>query len=243
MSSQLLNDKTPASGGVRKNIIITGTSRGIGLELAKLFGNAGHQVLALSRNNQPCQELNHPQINSFSCDLSQQEHITQVSNFIKNNWESHVDILINNAGLLIKKPFMELTSSDVETVYKVNIGGVFSITQATLPFMKSGAHVVNISSIGGIQGSVKFPGLAAYSSSKGALNILTEVLAEECKDSGIAFNALALGAVQTEMLATAFPGYQAPISAVDMAQYIVDFSLTGNRFYNGKIIPISSSTP
>jgi|SRR5690554_5499017 3-oxoacyl-[acyl-carrier protein] reductase len=226
-----------------KNIIITGTSRGIGLELAKLFGNAGHQVLALSRNDQPCQELQHPKVHSFSCDLSQNDSINQVVDYIKTHWQSQVDILINNAGMLIKKPFAELTPSDVETVYKVNIGGVFSITQATLPFMKPGSHVVNISSIGGIQGSLKFPGLAAYSSSKGALNILTEVLSEEYKESGIAFNALALGAVQTEMLAIAFPGYQAPISAVDMAQYIMDFSLQGNRFYNGKILQVSTSTP
>jgi NAD(P)-dependent dehydrogenase (short-subunit alcohol dehydrogenase family) len=73
--------------------------------------------------------------------------------------------------------------------------------------------------MGGIQGSLKFPGLAAYSSSKGAVITLSE-LAEEYKEQGIAFNVLALGSVQTEML-EAFPGYQAPISAEGMAQYIL----------------------
>ncbi len=84
-------------------------------------------------------------------------------------------------------------------------------------------------------GLQKFPGLAAYSSSKGAVNILTELLAEEYKDSGPAFNALALGAVQTEMLEQAFPGFQAPVSAAEMAVYVLNFALQGQQFFNGKI--------
>ena len=97
--------------------------------------------------------------------------------------------------------------------------------------------------MGGIQGSMKFAGLAAYSSSKGALITLSELLAEEYKEQGVAFNVLALGAVNTEMLQEAFPGYEAPISAAAMADYIFNFALTGNKFHNGKIIQVSSSTP
>ena len=109
--------------------------------------------------------------------------------------------------------------------------------------LQKGSHVVTISSMGGIQGSMKFAGLAAYSSSKGAVITLSELLAEEYKGSGIAFNVLALGSVQTEMLAEAFPGYQAPISAAKMADYIYNFTLTGNQFYNGKVLQVSSTTP
>jgi NAD(P)-dependent dehydrogenase (short-subunit alcohol dehydrogenase family) len=112
-----------------------------------------------------------------------------------------------------------------------------------LPFINSNGHVLNISSMGGVDGTSKFPGLAAYSSSKGAVNILTELLAEEYKDSGPAFNALALGAVQTEMLEQAFPGFQAPVSAAEMAVYVLNFALQGQQFFNGKILPVSSSTP
>ena len=90
---------------------------------------------------------------------------------------------------------------------------------------------------------MKFPGLAAYSSSKGAVLTLTELLAEEYKEQQISFNALALGAVQTEMLEEAFPGYKAPVSAKEMADYIFNFAVTGNKFFNGKIIQVSSSTP
>ena len=125
----------------------------------------------------------------------------------------------------------------------VFVFGVFSLTQAMLPFFKKSGHVVNISSMGGVQGSAKFPGLAAYSSSKGALITLTELLAEEFKQTGPSFNVLALGAVQTEMLEEAFPGYEAPLTATQMAAYIIDFSLTGHTFYNGKVLEVSSSTP
>ena len=97
--------------------------------------------------------------------------------------------------------------------------------------------------MGGFQGSTKFAGLSAYSSSKSALSGLTECLAEELKDRNIAVNCLALGAVQTEMLGKAFPGYKAPLSAAKMAEFICEFALTGQLFFNGKIIPVSSTTP
>jgi NAD(P)-dependent dehydrogenase (short-subunit alcohol dehydrogenase family) len=125
----------------------------------------------------------------------------------------------------------------------VNVFGVANLTRVCLPYLKKGSHVVSVSSMGGIQGSMKFAGLAAYSSSKGAVITLSELLAEEYKDQGIAFNVLALGAVNTEMLQEAFPGYEAPISAAAMADYIAHFALTGNKFHNGKIIQVSSSTP
>lgn len=225
-----------------KNIIITGTSRGIGYELAQLFAENGHQVLALSRNDTPCYDLNIDNLTSLSCDLSNQEQIQEAVKFVKENW-SQVDILINNSGLLINKPFEELSAKDFMDVYNVNVFGVVALTQAIVTFMKKDGHVVNISSMGGIQGSMKFPGLSAYSSAKGAVITLTEILAEEYKETGPSFNVLALGAVQTEMLKEAFPGYKAPLTAKEMATYLMDFALTGNKFYNGKIMQVSSSTP
>jgi NAD(P)-dependent dehydrogenase (short-subunit alcohol dehydrogenase family) len=225
-----------------KNIVITGTSSGIGFELAQLFANKGHQVLAVSRNTAPLTAVNHPNISILSIDLSNNTDIKKVSEFIKINWK-RVDILINNAGKLINKGFTDLTSDDFLEVYKVNVFGVAELTKNLIPFLQKGSHVVTISSIGGVQGSIKFPGLAAYSSAKGAVITLSELLAEEYKEQQIAFNVLALGAVQTEMLAAAFPDYKAPISALEMATYIYDFSLTGNKFYNGKVLEVSSTTP
>lgn len=225
-----------------KNIIITGTSRGIGYELVQLFAREGHQVLALSRNAAPIESLNLENVTSLSVDLSQESELFKVSSFIEKNWKS-VDILINNAGKLVNKPFTEISTQDFIDVYTVNVFAVASLTRIAIPYMSENSHVVNISSIGGVQGSAKFPGLAAYSSSKGALLTLTELLAEEYKEAGISFNALALGAVQTEMLEEAFPGYKAPVSAEQMANYIFNFALNGHQFHNGKILEVSSSTP
>ena len=225
-----------------KNVVITGTSRGIGFELAKRFADNGHQVLAISRNTEPLSVINHKNISVISVDISKNSDIEKVTVFIKNNWKK-VDILINNAGKLINKPFTDLTSNDFLEVYKVNVFGVAELTKNLIPFLQKGSHVVTISSMGGVQGSMKFPGLAAYSSAKGAVITLSELLAEEYIEQQIAFNVLALGAVQTEMLAEAFPDYKAPLSAEEMANYIYDFSLTGNKFYNGKVLQVSSTTP
>jgi 3-oxoacyl-[acyl-carrier protein] reductase len=225
-----------------KNIVITGTSRGIGFELAKQFAEKGHQVLALSRNKKPLSDFNHKNITVISVDLSMNSDFTEVTNFIKSNWKQ-VDILIHNAGKLIHKPFADLSSDDFLEVYKVNVFAVAELTKQMIPYLQKGSHVVTISSIGGVQGSLKFPGLAAYSSAKGAVITLSELLAEEYKEAKISFNVLALGAVQTEMLAAAFPGYKAPLSASEMANYIYDFSLNGNKYYNGKVLPVSSTNP
>ena len=225
-----------------KHIIITGTSRGIGFELVHLFASQGHKVLALSRNAQPVTNLQFDNISSFAFDLCEEEDYKKVTAFIKEEFK-HVDILINNAGMLLNKPFAETTFQDFSKVYQTNVFGVSEMTRIVLPFMKTDGHVVTVSSMGGIQGSMKFPGLSAYSSSKGAVITLTELLAEEYKETGPQFNVLALGAVQTEMLKEAFPDFQAPTSALEMARYINDFSLNGNKFYNGKVLQVSNSTP
>ena len=224
-----------------KNIIVTGTSRGIGYELALQFANAGHQVLALSRKI-PQSLIAHPNIVCLPTDLSKEADLDQVKEVIATTWK-RVDAIVHNAGALVFKPFSETSSADFEAVYKVNVFAVANLTRICLPFLAKGSHVVTISSMGGIQGSMKFAGLSAYSSSKGAVITLSELLAEEYKEQGIAFNVLALGAVQTEMLAEAFPDYQAPLSAKEMADYIFNFTLTGNKYYNGKVLQVSSSTP
>jgi short-subunit dehydrogenase len=224
-----------------KNIVITGTSRGIGYELALLFANTGYQVLAISRKT-PQKLIEHANITCLAIDISKNEELGQVTHFITQTWDK-VDVLIHNAGSLLHKPFIQITTEEFQKVYQVNVFAVAELTKICLPFMNKGSHVVSISSMGGIQGSMKFAGLSAYSSSKGALITLTELLAEEYKEQGISFNVLALGAVQTEMLQEAFPGYQAPISAEAMAHYIYNFALTSHQFYNGKVLQVSSTTP
>lgn len=225
-----------------KNVIITGSSRGIGFELVNLFNQNNYNVIALSRNTSSISKLNLNNVSTCSTDLSDSNSINKAVSFIKNKFNS-VDILINNAGKLINKSFVETTKEDFISVYSVNVFGVAELVRLLLPSFSNTSHIINISSIGGIAGSSKFPGLSAYSSSKAALNVLTEMLYEEFKTSGPVINTLALGAVQTEMLEEAFPGYKAPLSSTEMANYIYDFSVNGHKYYNGKILPVSISNP
>lgn len=225
-----------------KSVVITGTSRGIGYELVQLFASAGYVVFSLSRKQDSIKALNLQHVHAISCDVASASSVAFAAADILESTK-HIDIVIHNAGLLVNKPFETLTTDDFQRCYAVNVFGVAALTQALLPAMEKGSHAVAISSMGGIQGSSKFPGLAAYSSAKGAVITLFELLAEEYKERGIAFNTLALGAVQTEMLEEAFPGYQAPLKAVEMARYIMDFAVSGNTFYNGKVLQVSASTP
>ncbi|MGC1517113.1 MAG: SDR family oxidoreductase [Maribacter sp.] len=224
------------------HIIITGTSRGIGFELAKLMADAGHSVLALSRNEKPIENLQHKNIETFSFDVSSEQDRAALTRYLKEH-QVKVSALINNAGALLNKPFLETTDAEFKAVYEVNVFGVAAMTRLVIPFMDKKGHVLAISSMGGVQGSAKFPGLSAYSSSKGAVITLTELLAEEFKQTGPSFNVLALGAVRTEMLEEAFPGYEAPVTAIDMAKYVKEFALNGHTLYNGKMLQVSSSTP
>lgn len=227
------------------NIIITGASKGIGYDTAlKLAENAEHKILALSRDEAKLQELaaKSDRINYLAFDIVNPDLDALLQ---KVEAMGGVDILLNNAGLLINKPFRQLTMQDWQRSFGTNILGVVGLIRTLLPYLEesNNAHIVNIGSMGGFQGSSKFPGLAAYSASKAAVANLTECLAEEFKDQKIAVNCLAFGAVQTEMLETAFPGYKAPLESAEMAEWAAWFCTQGHRFFNGKILPVSVSTP
>ena len=224
----------------KKTILITGASNGIGFEIAKTAASLGHKVIAISRDITNLKPLIN--VDSYSVDITND---SLIESFVKNLIQKKIklDILINNAGLLVNMPFEETSIKTFKNVYNVNVFGVVSVIRMCLPIMNKKSHVLNISSMGGVQGSSKFPGLSAYSSSKGALITLTEVLAEEYNETGPSFNVLALGAVQTEMLEKAFPGYKSNVSAKKMASYILEFSISGHELYNGKLIPVSLSTP
>ncbi len=227
-----------------KSIVITGAGRGIGLALVKWFIKKNHNILAISRNVEALHALaGHKQnLSVLSKDLTIGSDLKSIKEWISQNWNG-IDILIHNAGFIVNKPFIETSNAEFEKVYKVNVFAVAELTRLLYPYLVKNSHVLAISSMGGVQGSVKFPGLSAYSSSKGAVITLMELLAEEFKEEQISCNVLALGAVQTEMLAKAFPGYKAPNSPEEIAEFIGDFALNGHRFFNGKLLPVSASTP
>ncbi len=228
-----------------KNILVTGASRGVGYALASKFLSEGYSVFCASRNLKPLQELE--QKHQMSCtlirlDLEEEESILSAAQYFKEN-AIQLDIVVHNAGAIINKPFADITRKELEMCYNVNVLGPFQITQNLVPLLKEDAHVVFISSMGGFQGTQKFPGLTAYSSSKSAVASLTECLQEEFKETKLAFNCICLGAIQTEMLANAFPGYQAPLNPEQISEYICQFSTTAHRYLKGKVLPVSLSTP
>lgn len=230
-------------------ILITGTSQGIGFELlCQLLLDQNHKVIAIARKpldqSMPIfdQAIKEYRLFPFELDLVKDD-FHPLSNTL--NAMNGLDIVINNAGFLVNKPFVEQSEEDWQKQFEVNVFSPAKLIRYLYPWLiKSGnAHIVNISSMGGFQGSSKFPGLSAYSASKAALGTLTECLAVEFSGKGISVNALALGAVQTEMLAQAFPGYLAPVSASKMAEYIASFALSGHELFNGKQIPVAFTTP
>jgi NAD(P)-dependent dehydrogenase (short-subunit alcohol dehydrogenase family) len=231
------------------NYIVTGAGKGIGFETVKHLSKIqGSRIIAISRNVTQIHELvkaNNPLVSEIiplSFDV--------VNSSIENNLipllkelDFRIDGLLNNAGALVNKPFDQCMDDDYAYVFRTNVEAPFRLIRDLLPYMNEGSHIVNAGSMGGVQGSAKYPGLALYSTSKGALAILSECLAEELKDKKISVNCLAFGAVQTEMLAAAFPGYQAPLSATDMAAFVANFVFQGHKYFNGKVLPVSVSTP
>ncbi|HHJ09896.1 MAG TPA: SDR family oxidoreductase [Bacteroidetes bacterium] len=234
------------------NVIITGASKGIGFQIARSFVLAGDNKLGLTaRSSVSCEQLKQentspgPEIISYPFDLDRLiEYPRKLAERIYHDFD-HVDILINNAGFLVNKPFMELQAEDYTKSYRINFLAPALLIRELVPLLSKSSirHIVNISSMGGYQGSKKFTGLAAYSSSKAALSNLTESLAVELKDMDIHVNCLALGAVQTEMLSQAFPNIKAPVSPDEMGKFIYHFAIEAGKVMNGKVIPVSLSIP
>jgi NAD(P)-dependent dehydrogenase (short-subunit alcohol dehydrogenase family) len=227
-----------------KRVVIVGASRGIGKALVENFAQReGFEVIALSRNLEKMQ-TDFGVLSSVKCfefDLENDVRVQAEKLFSSNG---KIDYLINNAGFLVNKPFEEITSQELQKSYQINLFGVFETVQAIIPFLNpENSHIVNISSMGGFQGSMKFAGLSAYSTSKAALCSFTELFSEEYKASTIAMNCLCLGSVQTEMLEEAFPGYQAPLNPKQVSEYISDFTINAYKFMKGKIIPLSLTNP
>lgn len=233
------------------DVIIAGCGRGIGFEVSKIFSQQKHsRVLALSRNISQLELLKETleeqdesaELFPFSIDFEQANFTDQLKKVVEQHHFKPA-ILIYNAGLLINKPISEFTESDFDRQFHVNVKAAFLLIQILLPYFAEKSHIVTISSMGGYQGSSKFPGLSLYSAAKGALAVMSECFAEELKDNKISVNSLALGAAQTEMLEMAFPGIKAPLSAAQMAEFIADFAMNGSKYFNGKILPVSISTP
>lgn len=234
-----------------RNIIITGASRGLGFETARIFAkDRQNRVFAIARNEvglrkllQTCRSDNgSDNLIIFPFDLEKGDYENVLIPAILDKMDK-IDVLVNNAGLLINKPFEMMEVEDFDRIFTANVRSAFSLVKGLYFNFAANSHILNIGSMGGFQGSAKFPGLSLYSASKGALAVLTECMAEEFRERNIKANCLALGSAQTEMLNEAFPGYRAPLSASEMAVFIADFAIRGQSWFNGKIIPVSATVP
>lgn len=228
-----------------KTIVITGASRGIGFQTALSLARQNHRVIAVARSEDALEELRQTfptQINIFAADLTDNDQLRDLSEYI-SDYSAEVDALINNAGALINKPFMKLTEVDWQKMLDINLLSVINLTKLIVPFIASPGHIINISSMGGFQGSDKFPGLTAYSVAKGGISILSECLASEFESQKISVNALCIGSVHTEMFTAAFPDFEAAVSPEKMGTYIAEFALSGSTYYNGKVLPVALQNP
>ncbi len=223
------------------NILITGTSRGVGHALVQQFASASTtSVIAVSRTPQAPQA----NVHNLQLNYTTPAGLTELLNYLTTN-NLVIDVLINNAATLINKQFETITHNDFTTIFDTNVAAPYFLIQQLVVrnLFASSAAVYNISSMGGFQGTSKFAGLSLYSMTKGTLSNMTEVLAEELKHKNILVNAFALGAVATEMLSEAFPDYVTDVTTTNMANFIAQFVRSNNGLVNGKIIPVSSSTP
>ncbi len=226
-----------------KEILITGASRGVGFATSLEFARRGHKVLAIARDLERLLRLQEEAKGlSGEIEIVEGDILEFEPQWVTDRLDK-VDVLINNAGYLVNKPVAETSLDDLEITYRVNVFAPFKILQALLGHLSDDAHIINIGSVGGVNGTLKFPGLSSYSSSKAALSCLSECWQAEFAETGWSFNSLALGSVQTEMLSEAFPGYQAQTSPEAIGRYIVDFALHAGRVIKGKTQLVSNSNP
>ena len=218
-----------------KQVLVTGASRGVGRATALELAALGASVHASSRSTFALEGCTTHRLDHTSADSRRA--------FVAELRGTAFDAVVLNAGALVNKPFRELSAEDFHLMATVNWSAQALLVQDLLPLLAPGAHVVFISSMGGFQGASKYPGLLAYATSKMAMAGLAESLQAELGPEGFFFNTLCLGAVQTEMLAEAFPDYQASTSPKMMGKAIANFALNGHQTQAGQVIPMTKSNP
>ncbi|HXI96425.1 MAG TPA: SDR family oxidoreductase [Candidatus Acidoferrum sp.] len=182
--------------------VVTGGSGGIGRVVVAELQGRGWEVVSLSRRE--------------GCDVSDEAQVRGAFERIER-----LDALINCAAQLIKRPILELTASDWDAQIDAGLRGAFLCSREAFRLMREGGgSIVMVSSLSGVQGAEKFPGMAAYVAAKSGLAGLTEALAVEGRPLGIRLNAISPGAVDTPMLRIA--GVEGPrLQPAEVARIIV----------------------
>jgi NAD(P)-dependent dehydrogenase (short-subunit alcohol dehydrogenase family) len=228
--------------------IITGAGRGIGRATAHRFAHEGGKIVLFSRTaahlNEVSAEITHAGNPTFAIvgDVSREEDVHNLFQTVMDTY-GRVDILVNCAGIVAVRPFVDMDVSTWDNVMNVNLRGTFLCCLEAFRIMttqRSGV-IINLSSLSGVKGVEKFPGLSAYNVSKSGVAGLTEILAVEGKPYNIRVCAVSPGAVETEMLHQAAPHLKAAMTPDDMADLLLFLADDSGRMLSGTNIEIYSN--
>lgn len=242
---------SPISPTLRGQVaLITGGGRGIGAATAQALARKGAHVVIASRS---AAELDATVLQLRAAGLAASARVLDVADEAAVDAVfsdiaatlGRLDILVNNAAILLSAPFASMTMADWDRLMAVNLRGAVLCARQAFRLMMVQAHggsLVNVSSLGGIANTAKFPGYAAYTVSKFALSGLTEALAAEGKAHGIRVNAVAPGAVDTAMLRQAAPHLRTRTGPAEIARIIAFLCDPGESgCMTGAILPIDSN--
>lgn len=189
----------------KKTVLITGSSRGIGRETAKVFAKNGYNVVINYNKSEKEAKSLYDELNlegysvrMYKADVSNVDEVNQLINYTIGQFEA-IDVLVNNAGISRVNLFTDITNEEWDEVMSVNLNGVFFATRKALQYMKDqgSGKIINIASIWGLVGGASE---VHYSASKGAIIALTKALAKEVGPSNIQVNCVAPGVIKTDML-------------------------------------------
>ena len=181
---------------IKGNVFVSGASRGIGKNIAKLFSNNGFKVIGTSRNEFSIADCNDNFI-PLKLDITSRENINDCFNYLKDK-NLLPNILINNAGITADQIFMRMKDEDWDNVIETNLTGTFNLSKIFIKNMikNKNGRIINISSVSGLMGN---PGQVNYASSKAALSGFTKSLAKEVGSRNITVNSVAPGYIDTDM--------------------------------------------
>lgn len=225
--------------------IITGAGRGVGRATAQLFAREGARVVLFSRTASHLEEAtaeitnNGGQALAIAGDVSCEEDTHALFQQAYATY-GRVDILVNCAGVVAMRPFVEMDVATWDRVMAVNLRGTFLCCLEAFRLMvpQQRGVILNISSLSGVKGVEKFPGLSAYNVSKSGVAGLTEILAVEGKPHNIRVCAISPGAIATEMLQQAAPHLKAAMTAVDMAEILLFLADDSGRMFSGSNVEL-----
>src|SRR5581483_10277391 len=225
--------------------IITGAGRGVGRATARLFAREGARVVLFSRTHSQVEQAAAEIVQAgghalaVAGDVSREEDVLALFQRVKETY-GRVDVLVNAAGIVAVRPFVEMDTATWDQVIGINLRGTFLCCREAFRLMAAQQRgvIINLSSLSGVKGVEKFPGLSAYNVSKSGVAGLTEILAVEGKPYNIRVCAVSPGAIDTEMLRQAAPHLKAGMTPDDLAEILLFLADDSGRMFSGSNVEL-----